>query len=225
MTRAEAQVVLVHGAWHRAACWDKVVAGLGERGIAAIAVELPFEGLAADAAAARAAITSARDDAIVVGHSYGGAVISAGASGLRNVRHLVYLCAFMLGEDETVGDLTTEFPLPLFHHLQVTDGGTIIDPVAAVDLFYGDCTPADVATAVAQLRPLAASPFDTSTRPAWRDVPSTYVVCTADQAVVPALQRRMARHASAVVEWPTSHSPFLSRPELVVELVARVARR
>jgi pimeloyl-ACP methyl ester carboxylesterase len=106
----------------------------------------------------------------------------------------------------------------------VTATGTIVDRLAAADLFYGDCDPTDTAIAVAQLRPIASTPIDTSGRPAWRDVPSTYVVCTDDRAVTPPLQRRMARHATHVVEWPTSHSPFLSRPELVVDLIANRAR-
>ena len=217
-------VVLVHGAWHRPACWQKVVAGLAAYDITATAVELPFDGIAADVAAARAAIVAAGAGAIVVGHSYGGVVVSAAASGLSNVAHLVYLCAFMTAEGEDIGALTAGHTMPLFDHLQIVDGRTIVDPVAAVELFYGDCTPADVATAVAQLRSLPWSATNTGVRPAWRDAPSTYVICTEDAAVPPALQRQMARHAGRVVEWPTSHSPFLSEPQRIVDLLAALGR-
>ncbi len=218
-----ASIVLIHGAWHRAACWHKIVAGLAERGITAHAVELPFEGFATDVAAARAAIVAAGDGAVVVGHSYGGAVLSAAASGLRSPRHLVYLCAFMLAENEDIGELTSRFPMPLFAHLQVVDGQTVVDPDAAVDVFYGDCSAYDVRIALEQLRPMPWSDPPGSTRPAWRDVPSTYVLCTEDRTILPPLQRHMARHATDVIEWPTSHSPFLSEPQRLVELLARLA--
>jgi pimeloyl-ACP methyl ester carboxylesterase len=218
------RVVLVHGAWHRASCWNKVTAGLRERGIAAEAVDLPFGGLAADAAAARARIAAAGEGAVVVGHSYGGIVISAAASGLRNVRHLVYLCALMLAEDDDLGALMTEHPLPLLGHLRVEAGLTSIDPVGAAEVFYADCTRDDAAAAVAQLRSMPMPAADVAVRPAWRDAPSTYVLCTEDAAIAPALQRRMSRHAAHVVEWPTSHSPFFSQPERIVRLLSDLTR-
>ena len=218
-----ASIVLIHGAWHRAACWHKVVAGLAERGITANALELPFEGFATDVAAARAAIVAAGDGAVVVGHSYGGAVLSAAASGLRNPKHLVYLCAFMLAENEDIGELTSRYPMPLFGLLQVVDGRTVVDQDGAVEMFYGDCSAYDVRVALEQLRPMPWSEPPAATRAAWRDLPSTYVLCTEDRTIVPELQRHMARHAAAVVEWPTSHSPFLSEPQRLVELLTRLA--
>ena len=216
-------VVLVHGAWHRASCWDKVTAGLRERGVPANAVDLPFQGLAADAAAARAAIVAAGEGAIAVGHSYGGIVISTAASGLTNVGHLVYLCALMLAEDDDLGALLSEHPMPLLASLRVEGELTSIDPQGAVEVFYGDCTAADTEAAVAQLRSMPMPAADVPVRPAWRDVTSTYVVCTDDAAIVPPMQRSMSRHASRVVEWPTSHSPFFSEPYRIVDLVARLA--
>jgi pimeloyl-ACP methyl ester carboxylesterase len=221
---AAKSVVLVHGAWHRASCWDKVVAGLGERGVSAVAVDLPFAGLMADAAAARAAILAAGEGAVVVGHSYGGVVISTAASGLGNVGHLVYLCALLLAEDDDLGALMTEHPMPLLGYLREDEGRTSVDPAGAVEVFYADCTPADRAAAVAQLRSMPMPAADVAVRPAWRDVPSTYVLCTEDAAIVPPLQRRMSRHAAQVVEWPTSHSPFFSQPHRLVDLLSRLAR-
>jgi pimeloyl-ACP methyl ester carboxylesterase len=216
-------VVLVHGAWHRASCWDRVVAGLRERGVAAHAIDLPFQGLAADAAAARAAILAAGEGAIAVGHSYGGIVISTAASGLPSVGHLVYLCALMLAEDDDLGALLSEHPMPLLGYLRVEGELTSIDPTGAVEVFYGDCAPADATAAVAQLRSMPMPAADVPVRPAWRDVTSTYVVCTDDAAIVPPLQRSMSRHASRVVEWPTSHSPFFSEPHRIVELISGLA--
>jgi pimeloyl-ACP methyl ester carboxylesterase len=202
-----------------------VVAGLAEREVPAIVVGLPFEGFEADVGAARAAIAGAGEGAIVVGHSYGGAVVSAAASGLGTVRHLVFLCAFMLAEDEDAATLTAAYPMPLLEHLQLVDGRSVVEPAGAAEVFYGDCSPADVAAALAELRSMPPPGALTHERPAWRDVPSTYVVCTEDGAIVPALQRHMARHAANVVEWPTSHSPFFSQPQRIVDLLTGLARR
>jgi pimeloyl-ACP methyl ester carboxylesterase len=217
-------VVLVHGAWHGAWCWDKVVAGLAARQVPTIAVELPFDGLDADAAEARKAIGRAGADAVVVGHSYGGAVISQAASGLANVGHLVYLCAFMSGEGDDVGAIMAKYPSPLVAHMRVVDGRTVVDPGGAADAFYGDCSKADIDGALARLRSIPGVTLAGEKPPAWRDVPSTYVVCTEDRAILPGAQREMAMHATHVVEWPTSHSPFVSQPHRVVDLLERLAR-
>jgi pimeloyl-ACP methyl ester carboxylesterase len=216
-------VVLVHGAWHGAWCWDKVVTGLAARQVPTIAVELPFDGLEADAAEARNAIGRAGPGAVVVGHSYGGAVISQAASGLSNVGHLVYLCAFMTAEDDDVAGMMAKYPSPLVRHMRVVDGRTVVDPAGAVDAFYGDCSKADVDNALARLRSIPGVTLAGKQRPAWRDAPSTYVVCTEDRAIMPGAQRQMATHATHVVEWQTSHSPFVSRPQLVVDLLERLA--
>lgn len=155
------QVVLVHGAWHGAWCWDAVRDALVARGIPVAVVELPLRGLAGDAAVVRDALDGAADGAVVV------------------------------------------------------------DPDAAAGLFYADSTPEAAAAAIARLRPMHAGAFGAAdAEPAWRSVTSTYVVCTADRALPPTLQREMARRAGAVRELDTDHSPFLTRPADVAALVA-----
>jgi pimeloyl-ACP methyl ester carboxylesterase len=211
--------VLVHGAWHGAWCWDGVVAELERRGVAATAVELPLTGLADDIAAARAAIGAAGEGCVVVGHSYGGQVITAAAAGLP-VARLVYLAAFLTEPAEDVMALLGDSAL--MASLLVDEGGLHVRPDAARDVFYADAPPDVAAAAVARLRPmpLGAEPAP-STDVAWRTIPSTYVVCTNDQALPPGSQRSMARRATDVVEWPTDHSPFLTRPGDVADLVIR----
>jgi pimeloyl-ACP methyl ester carboxylesterase len=208
-------VVLVHGAWHGAWCWDKVVTGLAARQVPTIAVELPFDGLEADAAEARKAIVRAGPGAVVV---------SQAASGVKNVGHLVYLCAFMSGEDDDMGAMMAKYPSPLLPHMRVANGRTVVDPAGAVDAFYGDCAKADIDNALARLRSIPGMTLAGDQPPAWRDVPSTYVVCTEDRAILPGAQREMAAHATYVVEWPTSHSPFVSKPQWVVDLLERLAK-
>ncbi|WP_330327660.1 alpha/beta fold hydrolase [Streptomyces pseudovenezuelae] len=213
-----AKVVLIHGAWHGAWCWDAVVAELRQRGVEATAVELPLTGFAADLAAARAAIQAAGSDAIVVGHSYGGRVITQAAIGLP-VARLVYVAAYL--DDPREADVPTTSSL-LAASLLFDGLGMRVDPQAAAAVFYGD-TDAQTATAwVARLRPMPLEhPGVSDAEAAWRSIPSTYLVCTNDQALPPVSQREMAAHASEVVEWPTDHSPFLTRPAELAELIVR----
>jgi pimeloyl-ACP methyl ester carboxylesterase len=236
-----ATVVLVHGAWHGAWCWDRVVEGLAARGVDVVAVDLPGHGasteplgdLHGDAAAVRRVLDPLAGPAIVCGHSYGGAVISEAAAGHPNVRHLVFLAALMLDVGESCSE---SVPVPaggapgpeseLSSAMRFSDDGTTVtvEPVAGRRIFYADCTDGDVDWAMARLGPQPAitlqQPVPTA---AWRALPSTYVVCADDRAIPLWMQHAFAERATTSVEWPTSHSPFLSQPDLVVELLAGLA--
>jgi pimeloyl-ACP methyl ester carboxylesterase len=153
-------------------------------------------------------------------------VISDGAEHPA-ARHLVYLAALLLDVGESCSATVAvadpdETPGLLEGAIQVGDDGTVtLDPAVAPAALYHDCAPADVERAVAHLGPQAfASLTAEATHAAWRSVPSTYVVCRDDRAVPASIQRQLAARAETVLEWPTSHSPFLSRPDLVVDLLA-----
>jgi pimeloyl-ACP methyl ester carboxylesterase len=216
-------VVLVHGAWHGAWCWAQVVDALDALGVSSDAVELPLTGLADDAATVRAAIHAAIDDAgpgvVVVGHSYGGMVISQAAAGIDGVGRLVYLAAFMTDEGEDEIAIMSAHDSPVLQAVVVDDGGASIDPAQAHALFYADSDADTVAAIVPRLRPMRGG-GSLAGAPAWKSIPSTYVVCTEDGALAPAAQREMAVRADAVVEWPTDHSPFLTRPGELAALIA-----
>jgi pimeloyl-ACP methyl ester carboxylesterase len=218
-------VVLVHGAWHGAWCWDGVIAALERDGISVTAVELPLTGLDDDVAAVRREIEHAGDGLVVVGHSYGGEVISRAAADLPTVKRLVYLAAFMLDNDDDQGAVMSDYGSALPSALQFSETNLTVDPDRVHDLFYGDSDVATSAALAAKLRPMPLVGFSPATAaPAWKSVPSTYVVCTNDGALPPEAQRWMAQRAAEVVEWPTDHSPFVTRPDTVAALVAALVR-
>ena len=214
------KVVLVHGGWHGAWVWDEVEASLGSRGHATTAVDLPFTGFTNDVIAVRRAIEGAGTGAVVCAHSYGGLVVSEAARGLP-VGHLIYLAAFMVDEDEDWLALWFSVPTLLHSALVTTDERVVIDPAKAHQSLYGDATDEVVRAVVPRLRGMpVVKPRPLDGRPAWRDSPSTYVVCTRDRAIDPQVQRRMALHAENVVELAADHSPFLSMPDRVAETIA-----
>lgn len=230
-----ATVVLVHGAWHGAWCWDLVVDRLQRLDVPVVAIDLPGHGASTEPLtdlhghgdAVHAALDAIDGPVVLVGHSYGGAAITD-AGTHPSVRHLVFLTAFSLDAHESiiVNDLPDGEHAELADAIQFTEDGTIVvDPARAGGIFYADCEPAAVATYVSNLVPEGAAGFSQLPRAvAWRERPSTYVVCTEDRAIAPALQRRLATRCNEVIEWPTSHSPFASRPELVSDLLAGLAR-
>jgi pimeloyl-ACP methyl ester carboxylesterase len=224
-------VVLVHGAWHGAWAWDGVCAELARLGVAAEAVELPFTGFPDDVTAAREAIERAGPGAIVCGHSYGGFVISAAARDLP-VERLVYLCAFMVDEDENPWGMWFSQHVPLHDAIVDVAGRSGVDPAKAKSCFYADADDATVEAIVPRLRTIPGNdgPAIDQANPAWREIPSTYVVCSRDRAIHPDVQRAMSRHATDVVEWNADHSPFVTKPAQVAALLAslvsgRVASR
>ncbi len=207
-----AGVVLVHGAWHGAWCWDGVVDELAAAGVPVTAVELPLTGVDKDVAATRRAILRCGDDVVVLGHSYGGLVVSEAASGMSEVSHLVYLAALMLDTGEDMVELMAEHESEMLG-IGVPEGdGFVVERARAPELLYGDSDEAVVASVLPRLRPMHLhGELRVERLPAWRDTPSTYVVCSNDRAIPPALQRQMATRADTVVEWPTDHSPFLTK--------------
>lgn len=241
MTDTTATVVLVHGAWHDARCFDRVVAELERRGIDAIAVDRPGHGasvaplgdVAGDATAVRAVLDSIDGPVVLVGHSYGGVVISE-AGDAPNVQHLVYLTALVCDVGESAGtalaagdgdggepSVLVQSGAIAFHD----DSTVTINLDFARDAFYADCDDATVADAIAQLQPQhAATLTDAVTTAAWRTKPSTYVVCTQDRAIVPSAQRALAARCGHVVELDASHSPFLSMPDQVADVIEPLAR-
>ncbi|MBT2439585.1 alpha/beta hydrolase [Streptomyces sp. ISL-36] len=228
--------VLVHGAFADAASWTGVIAELQHHGIPVVAPSNPLRGLASDAAYIASVAAQIDGPVVLVGHSYGGALISV-AGTTDNVVGLVYVAAYATEEGESLGELQGRFPLSsLVSNLkEATYPVEGAEPAVEVtiraeafpEIFAAD-VPADVTKvlAVAQ-RPLAASAFtETASAAAWRTKPSWALVAAADQAINPEVQRFGAKRAGAtIVEVEgASHAVAVSRPKEVAELIRDAVR-
>jgi pimeloyl-ACP methyl ester carboxylesterase len=219
-------VVLVHGAFHDAWCWEPVRRELDARGVVNQALDLPFTGLEGDAEAVGRLLDAIDGPVVLVGHSYGGMVISHAASGRNDVQHLVYLCAVQVPEGIDIATAMTTSDELMSALVAGDDGSMSVDPAVAPKVFYHDCDDDLTATAVGHLRGMGLGVVQESDVPrppaAWKQIESTYVVCSDDRTIAPESQRKMATNADHVVEWDTSHSPMLSRPDLVADLLTEL---
>lgn len=222
------QILLIPGAFHGLWVWQKVVDRLAPQGWRVQTVELPSVaakgqvryGLLDDAAEVRRRIEAINGPVVVVAHSYGGMTITQAASGLANVRHIIYLAAFQLDIGESLLGLIEVEP-PWW----IVDGDTL-SPGRPLETFYSDVALDDAARAVHRLQPSSHEIVTQRlTAAAWRDIPSTYVICEQDQAIPVQAQEQMAQRATNVRRLASSHSPMLSRPAEVAQIIVDVAER
>jgi len=233
-------VILVHGAWHGAWCWAALQAELDRRSVATLAIDLPGHGASTsplggvhdDAEALTGVLDRLAADGVgpvvLVGHSYGGAVITQAAAGRDDVAHLVYLAAFALDAGESVlsclGSLERH-DVALAAAMIPTDDGTatVLDHAVAAGALYNECPPEVIPAALARLGPQSTASFadeiDGNPR---GDIASTYVVCRRDRAVHPAHQEALAARCSQRVDLDTDHSAFLSDVDASADVIERV---
>jgi pimeloyl-ACP methyl ester carboxylesterase len=228
-------ILLVHGAFADPSSWNAVASLLREDGFEVVVPVNPLRGPTVDSAAVRDALDSIDGDVIVVAHSYGGIPITNAATGDPDVRALVYVAAYVPDEGETFGQIQERVPGQLTPDRLVIgpyttpDGAESVGATIAVDVFAGLFAadlPADQAAAVAAAQmPLdVAALGEPSGPPAWRDIASWYLLATADQIIPPELARTMAERAGATIEEvDASHAVLLSQPEVVADLISRVA--
>ncbi|MEU6251203.1 alpha/beta hydrolase [Streptomyces sp. NPDC047043] len=209
-------VVLVHGLYHCPEHFAAVTQRLRTAGSEVVVPELHRGSLPADTAAVQAAVDSLQEPPIVLGHSYGGSVIT----GVRGAGHLVYLAAFVLDAGESAAGLGGASQQLRDAIIPEPDGSTTLHPDRAVETLYDDCPEPLAEWAVRLLRAQAPGcGRGVPDRHSWKHTPSTYVVCAQDRAIDPGLQRKMASRCTDVHEWQTSHSPFVGQPDLIVELL------
>jgi pimeloyl-ACP methyl ester carboxylesterase len=223
-------VVLVHGGFADASFWTPVVRELQARNVPVLAPANPLRGLAMDAEYLASFVRQIDGPVLLVGHSYGGAVISVAGESADNVVGLVYVAAFALDENESFGEVFAGFPAtPLVEALRpstypLPDGGTAPELTIAPELYrsaFAADVPAEATEILAVMqRPFAAIFDERAEAAAWKTLPSWAVVATADNAIHPDAQRHMARRAGAeTIEVEASHSIALSQPEPVVSLI------
>jgi pimeloyl-ACP methyl ester carboxylesterase len=209
-------VVIVHGAWVDGTCWREVIALLHVEGLSVVAVPHPLSALEDDVDAVTRAITRHGLPVVLVGHGYGGTVITQ-AGGHANVAALVYIaaCAPDIGEATTDVETCTP-PSPLVSRLEVDTGGFLYLPLAVVqELLAHDLSTAEIRVLAAAQLPIRASALlDRVTTAAWRTKPSWYAVTEEDRIVSAVRQREIARKIEArVVSLRAGHLPFLSKPK------------
>ncbi|MBB3674773.1 alpha/beta fold hydrolase [Modestobacter versicolor] len=227
-------VVLVHGAFAESSSWNGVIERLQRSGLPVVAAANPLRGLRSDAADLRSVLDQLTGPLVVVGHSYGGSVVSEAADGHPGVRALVYVGSFLLAEGESTGELAGRFPgnelgsalvqVPVPGSPPVTD--LYIQPDRFRPVFAAD-VPAEVTELMAVTqRPITSDALEEkATRAAWRTIPSWTLVTLQDLAVPAAAQRFMAQRAgSTVVEVDASHAVAVSRPDVVADLVLEAVR-
>ncbi|WP_189818045.1 alpha/beta fold hydrolase [Streptomyces olivaceoviridis] len=229
-------VVLVHGAFADAASWSGVIEELQSHGVPVIAPPNPLRGLASDAAYVASVASQIDGPVVLVGHSYGGALITV-AGTTENVVGLVYVAAYALEEGESLGELQGRFPLsPLVSNLKqwtypVPGGEPAVEVTIAEDAFpsvFAADVPAEVTRILAAAqRPLAAAAFEeTASAAAWKTKPSWALVAGADNAINPEVERFGAKRAGAtIVEIEgASHAVAVSQPKAVAELIRDAVR-
>jgi pimeloyl-ACP methyl ester carboxylesterase len=220
-------VVLVHGAFADASIWLSVYDELARDGDAVLAPPNPLRGLPYDVSYTQSVIDQVDGPVVLVGHSYGGAVITVAGSSDK-VAGLVYVAGVVPDEGESVNDLQGRFPSlamgPLVRPTELPDGSVeiSIDPARFPDVFGADLAAADAAFRAIAQRPVAATAFDDpATAAAWRQKPSWAVFGTGDRPVAPELHRfSYNRAASKVTEVEgASHLLMLSQPEIVAGVI------
>ncbi|WP_454199445.1 alpha/beta fold hydrolase [Nocardia sp. Marseille-Q1738] len=230
-------IVLVHGAFADSSSWNGVIEQLRAQGHPVIAAANPLRGLDSDAAYVSSVLDSVEGPCVLVGHSYGGSVITVAAAAKTTVKALVYIAAFIPDEGESALQLTDKFPgstlgpttRPASYPLP--DGGTGTELYIRQDEFHQQFA-ADVPAATAELmgatqRPVALDALQQpATATAWRNVPAFALVTTEDKNIPVQAQRFMAERAGAdVVEVSASHAVSVSRPDAVSDLIIRAAKQ
>ncbi len=223
----KANIVLVHGAFANASGWGPVMAILQKDGYNVTAVENPLTSLDDDVTNTKRVVQAQKGPTVLVGHSYGGAVITGAAAGESNVKGLVYVAAFMPDESDSLGSLIEKFPAPPLASALVPDaaGFLYIDRAKFHDVFCGDIPESEARLMAASQKPLNSTCFAAKLSSApWKTIPSYFVLATDDRAINPELQRfEVKRAGSNVTELKASHVVFMSHPKEVAKVIEQAA--
>jgi pimeloyl-ACP methyl ester carboxylesterase len=219
-------IVLVHGTWVDGSSWSKVIPILQNAGHKVIAVQLPLHSLTDDVATVKRAFDLVGGPAILVGHSYGGFVITNAAYNNPNVKGLVYIGAFAPNEGQSLSNFVDTAKSPK-GFLVVDSGGYVyINPVMFPQAFAQDIDPAQAKAMAATQKPFSQSILaEKSGPPAWKQIPAWYQVSENDHAIPPDAERMFAKEINATtISLPSSHASPLSHPNEVAQLILNATK-
>jgi pimeloyl-ACP methyl ester carboxylesterase len=223
-TPTKPSIVFAHGIWADGSCFNKLIPPLQAEGYEVIAAQYGLDTNEADVAATLRTLSRVHSPAILVGHSYGGAVITAAGTDDR-VAGLVYIAALGPDETETSQGLQDKFPVtPAFSQIEVADGRVWLLPSGAA-CFCGDLPEEEQKLVWATAYPPAADLFARNAPGvAWKTKPSWYIVANNDQSVNPELERFAAKRMGATTyDIDSSHVPMLSQPGFVLDVIRAAA--
>jgi pimeloyl-ACP methyl ester carboxylesterase len=224
---ASPNIVLVHGAWADGSCWSNVVERLQADGYNVTAPQLPETSLAADVARVRHVLTRQSGPTVLAGHSYGGQVMTSLGTDAPNVVGLVYIAAFGLDEGESIGALLQQGPpTPALAHLDVdSEGFAWIPEDDFLGHFAADIDPVKAKVMYAVQQPLHVSTLDDVMGvPAWKSLPSWYLVAQNDEVIPPDAERLFAQRMGAdTIEVASGHCAMVSHPEETCQRIVTAA--
>jgi pimeloyl-ACP methyl ester carboxylesterase len=227
---AKPAIVLVHGAFADASSWSKVIPLLQAAGHPVVAVQLGLAALAEDIDLTRSVLAAQDGPTVLVGHSYGGMVITGATVGAPHALSLVYVAAFAPDHGESVSDVVAGFPAAPGNAHYIPDyreGFLRVDPAAYPHVFMQDVTPVEARALAATQKPAAAAAFGAkSGEPAWRTLPTWYLVAEDDRMINPDAERTMATRmgATTISLRGASHAAMLSHPGAVADAIQAAAR-
>ncbi|AXC16394.1 putative signal peptide protein (plasmid) [Acidisarcina polymorpha] len=220
-------IMLVHGAWADGSCWSKVILLLEAKGYNVTAAQIPLQSLTGDIEVTRRLLTANNGPTVLVGHSYGGAVITGAATATPQVKALVYITAFGLDEGESLESLSKQGPpSPGSAAIEPDDKGFLwINRDKFHTAFAGGATDDEASIMAAVQKPLSFAAFGgLESAPAWKTLPSWYLTCSEDQMIPPPAQEFLAKRMNATVRSvASSHCPFMSHPKEVADIIALAA--
>ena len=224
---AKPTIILVHGAFEDGSAWQRVIVDLQREHYNVVAAQLPLTSLADDVRATRRVVESQTGPVVLVGHSWGGAVITDAAAGNPRVKALVYVAAFAPDTHEVVTAYGEKYPSRLNAALRPDSAGFLtVDPAQFQELFASDVPAVEAQVAAATQKPMSAKAFgDAVGRAAWKSIPAYYVLTLDDQAIHPDLQRFYAERMHAnTTPIKSSHAVMVSHAAEVSHVIVEAAQ-
>jgi len=228
MASDKPNIVLVHGAWADGSSWSAVIQRLQAKGYNVVSPQFPLTSLSDDVARLRQVLNALTGPTIVVGQSYGGEIMTGLGTDAPNVVGLVYICAWAPDTGDSILSLAAPYPLsPALTELRIdAEGFSWITQENFLNYFAPDVNPPQANIMYAVQQPFHTGVFGYPMgTPAWKTIPSWYLVTTEDQMIPPDLQRFMAQRMGATTEeFSASHVPMVSHPNKVTQLIEQAAQ-